>query len=304
MNYWSVYCVEHDCPGLWQTWESQQVATVGYPPHPGGELHGHRRKSSWTYLVRCFEKMRAGDAIVARLQGNRIGRVGQVLGVRYKLKCWKPLVPKSPRFPRGEQGRHILVRWDFKIGPPLGSGLGCLIPKDSGKQLSSGKLRKAIAQIDERDFRAFENLLKDESTWTGVSGSQFAQERALSEYIAKYPEQLRQGLRAYPMVKGLEKVAGKTRKGKGRLDVLLLDSDQKTPIVVECEQHAPRLADLKQLKGYMKAIRKELGERAKGILVFAGSPNIDGKVRKAARKARIELYAYRLNVDFLPSHVR
>jgi hypothetical protein len=230
--------------------------------------------------------------------------VGQILGVKYKEEDWDPLVPKSPKFPNGEQGRHILVRWDFTIGPPLGSGLGCRIPDDSGKQISSGKLRQAIAKITSQEYRAFEKLLKDESTWTGVSGSEFAQERALSDYIAKYPEQLRQGLRAYPMVKGREKIASERTGKNGRMDVLLLDTDGKTPIVVECKQHAAELKHLKQLIGYMNSVSRELGRKTKGILVFAGSPNVAPQIRQAARKAGIELYAYRLNVDFLPSRIK
>ncbi|HEV3028679.1 MAG TPA: endonuclease NucS domain-containing protein, partial [Planctomycetota bacterium] len=121
---------------------------------------------------------------------------------------------------------------------------------------------------------------------------------ALSDYIATYPEQLEPGLLPYPLAKVREKITS----GRDRLDVLLIDS-ASSPVVVECKQDPADILHVVQLTRYMKAVEKLLKKKPRGILVFAGSPNVRDEVRRAAKKAGITLYCYRLDVNFTPCRI-
>ena len=310
-RFWSIYCMEKDWPGLWRIWEKEQIVTVGWAPIARGELLGFWRVPSWSYTVNCLDRMNTGDQVVTRLPNSRIGRIGTVLEKRIREDQWEPVVPKSKKYPIGEMGRRILVRWDFTAGPPMGSGLGCAIPSESRIKLPRSLLahRRTMIEIREGHFKAFKRVLEDAANWTPVSGNHFAyeeawlpaerkNEEALSDYIATYPEQLEPGLLPYPLAKVREKITS----GRDRLDVLLIDSTN-TPVVIECKQDPADISHIEQLARYMKAVRKLLKEKPRGILVFAGSPNVRNEVRQAAKKAGIALYCYRLDVNFTPCRI-
>lgn len=292
MRYWSVYCREDIWPGLWRIWELYQIVTLGWSP--GGDFHMDgtgRQKRRWTEARKKLESMTPGDRVVARLPSNRIGRVGQIMEKRVRDEEWDPVVPKSPDLEDGEQGRRILVRWDFAIGPS-DRNYACALPEEF--RLSSGELRRTITELDRKQFERFKKALSDESNWGPAFADTFAYEGALSDLIATYPERLEAGLRPYPLAKVREQIAS----GKNRMDVLLVDGDG-TPVVVECKQGSPSLSHIKQLQGYRQAIQKRLKTMPRGILVFGGTPNVSKTVRDAAAKSpKVELFSYRLDVTF------
>jgi RecB family endonuclease NucS len=138
--------------------------------------------------------------------------------------------------------------------------------------------------------------MNDDVNWVGLQ-SHFANENALSDYIAAYPHHLEDGLVLHPDVKVREHVF----KNRKRLDVLLLDRDGR-PVVVECKQGQPSIPNLKQLRRYMKLLRQETGREARGILVHGGARKLRRDVAKAASSPpRVEIVQYRLQVDFASS---
>jgi hypothetical protein len=69
---------------------------------------------------------------------------------------------------------------------------------------------------------------------------------------------------------------------------------------VECKQGAPTPDNLKQLRAYMKLLRKETDRNdIRGILVHGGSRKLRVEVVRAAALApRVEIVQYRLQVEF------
>jgi RecB family endonuclease NucS len=81
----------------------------------------------------------------------------------------------------------------------------------------------------------------------------------------------------------------------------LLDRNE-TPVIVECKQGQPTPGDVQQLRGYLKRLKNETGQQARGILVHGGARKLRREVKLAARKGpRIEIVQYRLDVDFARS---
>jgi len=88
-----------------------------------------------------------------------------------------------------------------------------------------------------------------------------------------------------------------------RADVLLLDRKER-PVIVECKQGDPMPEYLTQLRGYMRKLQKETGQKkdVRGILVHGGSQKLRSEVVRAAGMApRVEIVQYRLQVDFAGS---
>jgi RecB family endonuclease NucS len=135
--------------------------------------------------------------------------------------------------------------------------------------------------------------MNNPANWTAIL-SHFDYERALSGYIATYPHHLQDGLQPHLSQKVRERVFGDRR----RSDVLLEDRDG-APVVVECKQYGPSVADIQQLRHYMAALENETGRAAKGILVHGGSRVLHRDVRaEAARSPAVDIIAHRLRVDF------
>ncbi len=125
----------------------------------------------------------------------------------------------------------------------------------------------------------------------------FGYERALSDYIARFPHRLKAGLEPYPNERIREKVFG----DGSRSDVLLRDRERK-PVIVECKQESPTEEDVHQLRGYIKSLKMLTGEPASGILVHGGARTVDENVwEKADRPPRVEIFQYKLDVDFSAS---
>jgi RecB family endonuclease NucS len=165
-----------------------------------------------------------------------------------------------------------------------------------GSQFNGGELRPTISQIRSQSLKRLRATMNDSTNWVGLS--HFKYEKALSDYIAAYPHHLEEGLVPYPNAKVREKVF----TDRTRLDVLLLDRKEK-PVIVECKQGAPTPDNLRQLRAYMKLLRKETGRKdVRGILVHGGSRKLRRDVVRAAALApRVEIVQYRLQVDFAGS---
>lgn len=78
----------------------------------------------------------------------------------------------------------------------------------------------------------------DKRNWVPYSPHVFSEERSISDFLGTYPHHLEDGLQSYPSMKGREYVFG----DNSRADVLLINH-RGQPIVVECKQGPPTLAN-------------------------------------------------------------
>jgi hypothetical protein len=252
------------------------------------------KRGNWIRVRNCLNQIKIGDYILVSLRGNRVGRLGEVteLAIEDTNNDWRPLVPKSRKSPDGEIGRRILVRWEPTTGPDNRDLVVRLPERD---RLNPGERRGAIAKISLRKLERLRRAMNDRRNW--VSLFEFPYEKSLSDYIAAYPHRLEDGLLPHPNKKVRESAFS---NGK-RIDVLLTDRNDK-PVIVECKQDEPTLADIKQIKGYLNQFRKREGENARGILVHGGSRKLRKDVRHAAqKKPKIELVQFTVEVNFSTS---
>jgi hypothetical protein len=297
---WKITCMEDDNPGLWRLWLRCQCATVGYGASTWErcKLEGGTTKwPDWNKAKEALKKLKLGDYIVAALPGRRIGRLGQVVEKRVNDEQWDPLVPPSPDDENGGQGRRILVRWDLEHGP---DDLGQVIQLPEDFDIG---WRGTINRIWDKSIKQFQTVAANPANWVGLVGH-FGYERALSDYIALYPNRLEDGLRSHPSKKVRQKVIRVREKrfaDRTRLDVLLLDKDDK-PVIVECKQDSPTVQDIQQLRHYITRLKKELDMKARGILVHGGARKVHSKTWRASRQVpRVAIIQYKLDVDFAPS---
>lgn len=121
--------------------------------------------------------------------------------------------------------------------------------------------------------------MRDPSNWVRLDAG-FAYERSLSDYIVAYPHRLEDGLIPYPDSKVREKVF----PDRTRLDVLLMDRDGH-PVVVECKQHSPTVADIRQLQRYVEHVAEQTGSRhVRGSWALQEAPAVT-RTRMVFRKA-------------------
>ncbi|MGD0651980.1 MAG: endonuclease NucS domain-containing protein [Verrucomicrobiia bacterium] len=237
--------------------------------------------------------MAIGDLVVVALRGHRIGRIGEITGKAIEDSQWDPLVPPGPDVEDGEMGRRVFVRWDLTIGP---DDLDLVVQLPERRTFSNGELRPTVSRIYSRSIKEVKAVMNDPRNWVGLMG-RFGYENALSDYIASYPHRLEDGLLPHPNARIRELVFG----DRSRLDVLLIDRDGH-PVIVECKQHSPTMENVRQLRHYIKRLRRETGQKARGILVHGGSQIISSDVRRMARKSPVvEIVSYRLEVDLTPS---
>jgi len=291
MTLWKVNCMEHRYPGMWHRWYRHQCVAVGWHAGWGYRLQGRTKGGpGWSRARRALQRIEVGDHVVVALRGNRVGRVGQVTSKRIDDEYWDPLVPRTKRDPDGEMGRRVLVRWDMTVGP-VGQDQVVLLPE--GHRLTPGELRPTIGEIRSVSLNHLRRVMNDRSNWIGLL-SHFPYERALSDFIAAYPHRLEDGLVLHPSERIRERVFG----DGSRSDVLLLDRDER-PVIVECKQHSPSIADLRQLRHYLKLLKHETQEEPRGILVHGGSTRLHCDVARAAGKQPpVDIVRYHLDVDF------
>ena len=160
------------------------------------------------------------------------------------------------------------------------------------------ELRRAVCRISSRTLEELKEVMSDSSNWVSLLG-RFGYEKALSDYIALYPHHLEDALAPHPNKRIREKVFG----DRSRLDVLLIDQDNNS-VIVECKQGAPTVADIRQLRHYVRCLERETGETVvRGILVHGGARKLRPEVKREADKApRIDMLQYKLEVDFVPSY--
>jgi len=288
---WKFHCEEERHPGMWQRWFKNQCVAVGWASMWGYHLRGKTKGGQrWQRVRRLIdEEIEVGDYVVASLPGHRIGRIGEVTGKAIEDNNWNPLVPRSRTEPDGEKGRRILVRWDLTTGP---DNRDLVVKLPESARFNPGEVRRAVAEISLRKLGNLCRAMNDPGNW--VSLFEFPYEKSLSDYIAAYPHRLEDGFLPHPSKKVRER---QFSNGK-RADVLLTDKNDK-PVIIECKQNEPALANVKQLRGYLGEFRKKEGENARGILVHGGARKLREDVRRAAqKKPRIELVQFRVEVDF------
>lgn len=293
---WKVTCMEDVFPGMWQRWFRNQCVAVGWPPADGHKLNGATSGGhGWSAARKAIKEMEPGEYVIVALRGHRIGRLGQITSKLIDDDDWNPLVPVGPGLPTGEMGRRVLVRWDLTVGPDS-QDLVVRLPK--GKTLSNGELRPTASRVRSIALESLRVEMKNPTNWVSLLGS-FRYEKALSDYIANYPNRLEDGLLPHPNSKIRERVF----HDRSRLDVLLIDV-QEVPVIVECKQHSPTLRDVAQLRHYMKLLTKEVRKSCRGILVHGGAAKLTAAVlADAKRNPPVEIVNYKLDVEFRPSLV-
>lgn len=276
---------------MWQRWYKNQCVAVGWPP-PGYSLQPGRgiEDRAWTRARNAITAIEPGDFVAVALQGNRLGRIGEVVSKRINDHEWAPLVPKDRDLPVGEMGRRILLRWDLANAPESPDQVVQLPPSHT---FNSGELRSAVSRVSSQSLATLQTLMAEPTNWVGLLG-QFGYEKALSDFIAAYPHRLEDGMLPYPN----SKVRERTFHDRSRLDVLLIDRAE-TPVIVECKQHAPSVDAIDQLRHYMRRLHEETQKDVRGILVHGGARTLSTDVRaSAAVEPAIEIVSYRLDVDF------
>jgi hypothetical protein len=293
MNYWKVFCMEKEYPGLWQRCFKLQCVAVGFSPKRGNKMHGKIKENrGWAATRNALKQIQVEDWIMVQLKNHRVGRVGQVVSKDIDDSQWKPLVPGTKAEPDGHMGRRINVRWSLDVGP---FDPEMVVKLPDSQRLSSGSARQTIAKLDRAKFESIRTIMNDEFNWRPLL-SKFAYERSLSDYIATYPHRVEDGLQPYPSAKVRERVF----KNKTRSDVLLIDRNE-VPVVVECKQAAPTTENIQQLRNYMKLLRDETGKKPRGILVHGGARKLRKEVRRSIKQQpRIEVVQYALSVGFAP----
>jgi hypothetical protein len=292
-KYWKFCCDEKKVPGLWQRWFKNQCVAVGWRIKPGYPLEGPTKSPGWARARNALKQIAPGDMILVQLKDNRVGRVGEVVRNEIREDKWNPLIPPSKDHSHGRQGSRIAVRWDLKIGP-LDVSTVVQLPK--GNQLPPNVARPTICPLDSKLYEAVVDAMMDERNWMRLQG-RFKYEQSLSDFIGNFPHQLEDDLLPYPDVKVREKVFS----DRSRSDVLLIDG-KDTPVVVECKQDEPTLANIRQLRSYMKRFQKETGKKSRGILVHGGAATLSEEVhRKVKTVPRLKVIRYSLHVDFAPS---
>lgn len=282
---------------MWQRWFKNQCVAVGWPSQWGFNLYGDPcGDKGWSTARNALKNIEIGDYIIVALRGHRVGRLGEVTGKSIEDDDWNPLVPRSPDLPHGEMGRRIFVRWELTTGP---DNQDLVIQLPTGKTFSSGELRPTVSRLYSTSVDELRSVINDQANWVSLLGK-FAYEKALSDYIANYPNHLEDGLLPHPNSKIREKVF----RDRSRLDVLLIDK-HNAPVVVECKQNSPGNSDVKQLRHYMIALKDETGEEARGILVHGGAQKISPDIlTEAERHPVVEIVSYSLEVTFRPSYMR
>jgi hypothetical protein len=291
---WKITCEERSYPGLWRHWFREQCVAVGWPPQAGYHLQGKSKEHyGWTRARNSLLAIKPDDQILVALHGNRVARVGKVLKLAVSDDLWEPFVPPGPGTPHGEKGRRIHVQWDLVLGP---EDRDMVVELPAPRRLSSGELRPTLAKIKSQPFARLAEAMAEPANWVPLWAN-FNLEHALSGFIAAYPHRLEDGLLPYPN----EKLRERVFIDRTRADVLLVDPD-KHPVIVECKQHSPTVADVHQLRRYMDRLRDELQIDPRGILVHGGARKLRDEVRAAAAgRPRIQLVQHRVDVGFLPS---
>ncbi|MGD0651277.1 MAG: hypothetical protein ABSA97_09090 [Verrucomicrobiia bacterium] len=291
MTYWKVYCMEDHWPGLWRRCFQHQAASVGWAADWGYHMEGKSKELSWSRARNALKAMKVGDKIVVQLKHNRIGRIGEVTGLEVQDDQWNPLVPRSKKEPLGEMGRRILVRWDLVNGP-LDPDLVVKLPPNA--RLTVGILRPTICELPPKLFWRIKKAAADKANWVGISSHVFRHEESISDFLGSFPHRLEDGLQPYPSMRVRESVFSDGT----RSDVLLIDRNER-PVIIECKQGTPTIANINQLREYLRRAGRVIGKKDRGILVHGGTGKLSRDVKRHSLKhPRIEIVRYSFDVNF------
>lgn len=257
MKFWNVYCMGNHWPSLWRRYFQHQVAAVGFPPQWGYRLEGKSKSAGWSRVRNALKAIQVGDKIVVQLNNSRIGRIGEVVRKEVGDKEWNPLVPVSRQEPVGEMGRCVAVRWDLVNGP-VDQDLVVELP--SSARLTTGLVRPTICALPRRMFKKIAAAVGDRRNWVSISTHAFSLERSISDYLGTYPYRLEDGLQSYPLPRVRENVFSDGT----RSDVLLIDGKDR-PVIVECKQSTPTIADIRQIRGCLRKAWRVIGKKVRGI---------------------------------------
>ena len=183
---WKIACQEHIYPGMWQHWYKDQFVAVGWAAKWGFKLVGESAGSGWTAARNLLNEMNVGDYVVVALRDHRVGRIGEITGKAIGDDEWNPLVPPGPGVEDGEMGRRVLVRWDLTVGP---DSQDLIVQLPAGSTFSIGELRHAIVPINSISYERLVEEMNDSRNWVSLLGG-FRYEKALSDFIANYPNHL------------------------------------------------------------------------------------------------------------------
>lgn len=291
---WKVTCQENKFPGMWQRWYRNQCVAVGWDARNGYKLDGKTKGGKgWSTARNALKEMKIGDHVIVALQGHRVGRLGQVTQKLIGDDQWLPLVPIGPGLPNGEMGRRVEVRWDLTVGS---DDQDLVVHLPPNVRFSIGELRPTVSQIRSISLEDLQKEMNDPVNWVSLLGK-FRYEKTLSDYIANYPNRLEDGLLPHPNAKIRERVF----KDRTRLDVLLIDKQNKA-VIVECKQYAPNIDDIAQLRHYMELLSEEIGVMPRGILVHGGAQKLANDIVLCANEyPSVEIINYVLDVRFRPS---
>ena len=159
MSRWSVFCMDEKHPGLWRSWLQERAVAVGWFSGWGYLLEGGlTTRPGWNYSRANLKKVKVGHLVVAHLRHKRVGRIGEVIGLKFSDEDWNPLVPECLEEPEGEQGRRILVRW-LPEGP-TDPGMVVQLPK--AVRLPG---QNAVEALYSEDFDAIRKAVQDPTNW-------------------------------------------------------------------------------------------------------------------------------------------
>lgn len=192
--FWRITCHVGQNPGQWPFWFREQCCAVGWAP-PEYTLDGVSDDRVWTGARNALKKIQLGDAIVATLPDNRIGRIGTVVEKRIRDDEWDPIVLPNSRRPFGSNGRRILVRWNLTCGP---ADMNQIVMLPAQARIPPALLRRTVQPLPVEMHPTIVAAMEDESNWTSIIG-RFRMERALSDYIALHPDRLEGGMITHPL---------------------------------------------------------------------------------------------------------
>jgi hypothetical protein len=317
-NYWSVICPEPEAPGLWRTWLNEKCVAIGWPPSRH-HLEGSTDKPGWDIARARAQKIAPGDIIVPYLLRYRFGIPGEVVKVAITDVEWRPTVQKGGYAPHPDEpqlGRRIEVRWLRDRVPPLDK----IVVVPIKNRIPGGMAKQTIDPLKPDKYAKFMAVIEDRANWvtyepfephseigtdeqpepsTEPEPSKLAiQETLIRSILAKNLHHIEAGLKAHPDFKHMEEVIFEL----GRLDLLCMDSKQRTTII---ELQLGSLDD-----GHIGKTCRYFGwfaakyDAVRAILLFENAtPGVLEAYRRAVPWLELRKYAFSAEIKMEPSQL-
>jgi len=246
-NYWSVICPEPAAPGLWKKWHAENCVAIGWPP-PHYHLEGSTDKPGWDIARARAQRISPGDIVIPYLLCYRFGIPAEVVRVAVADAEWRPTVEKggyAHDSDEPELGRRVEVKW-LKKGMPPPAKIA-VVP--SPLRTSGGMVKQTIEILRPDRYARFMEIICNPANWQPYApatkqtepaddeqpepsteqepGKLAIQETLLRSILAKNLGRIEPGLAAHPDFPKMEEVLFDL----GRLDLLCIDSKQRTTII-------------------------------------------------------------------------